>query len=549
VLKLAEGDWASTWFFRRRTKSHNRTLKDRKKKRKDPRAWAEREAKRKLTRFNKLSEELERGDLDTVERALYQKAVRDNQGDRFEEDNDFDRGNVESTPSSDEEPEEDDYRRFYHVEDRLYDRSATTNAHPRDLPAHAQRQRAYESDDELYAPAPPTPGRRPVLHNASYADDNDRGDPLPAKRVKRPAARERSYDSDDELYAPGPAQRVQRPITHEASHDKGDRDGPVPARRVQRPPEREPSYDSDDELYAPAPANRVQRPNPRERSFDDDDERDNPAAARHERPRAPHHRSSDRDEDHYLPVPAKRVKQPAGHRSSYDAKDSSRDATAPARAKQGKQPTPRQASYDDDDYRDIRAPAREPKRSMEYREEPGDNVKKEPYTPVGVQKAQYQSNRNVSHRNGRTARRSTGSLPQDTAVVNKTPTMKAPMMESQQTDDNMPDDMPITMITDGNGFDDFGLDQAGYNKFGFDAAGNNRSGQNILNFPLDYLASLQDEIDYHEANNMPWTAPPMLDEDIIRDMYPEWYAAHDARFQDISQVKNGHCVHSARVCR
>jgi hypothetical protein len=40
VLKKAQGDWAATWLLRRRTKSHNRTMKERHKKNRHPKKWA-----------------------------------------------------------------------------------------------------------------------------------------------------------------------------------------------------------------------------------------------------------------------------------------------------------------------------------------------------------------------------------------------------------------------------------------------------------------------------------------------------------------------------
>jgi hypothetical protein len=80
VLARAEGDWAASWFFRRRTKTHNRTLRERKKKRKHPLDWARKEARRKYSRYNKLHDEVQDGDLGAVQEALYQKAIRDNQG-------------------------------------------------------------------------------------------------------------------------------------------------------------------------------------------------------------------------------------------------------------------------------------------------------------------------------------------------------------------------------------------------------------------------------------------------------------------------------------
>jgi phosphopantetheinyl transferase (holo-ACP synthase) len=81
VLKKAEGDWAASWFFRRRTKTHNRTLAQRRKKQKHPQRWAAKEAERKVKRFKKLHEELVEGDIETLEEALLQKALRDNEAD------------------------------------------------------------------------------------------------------------------------------------------------------------------------------------------------------------------------------------------------------------------------------------------------------------------------------------------------------------------------------------------------------------------------------------------------------------------------------------
>jgi hypothetical protein len=43
----------------------------------------------------------------------------------------------------------------------------------------------------------------------------------------------------------------------------------------------------------------------------------------------------------------------------------------------------------------------------------------------------------------------------------------------------------------------------------------NRAGQVITNFPSEFLKELQDEVDYHEANDLHWRAPPMLEEDAI----------------------------------
>jgi hypothetical protein len=114
VLKKAEGDWAASWFFRRRTKTHNRTLAQRRKKQKHPQRWAAKEAERKVKRFKKLHEELVEGDIETLEEALLQKALRDNEADPVDIDQSSDRGREESSSDSENGGKNDgDYRRFY----------------------------------------------------------------------------------------------------------------------------------------------------------------------------------------------------------------------------------------------------------------------------------------------------------------------------------------------------------------------------------------------------------------------------------------------------
>jgi hypothetical protein len=77
VLKKAEGDWAATWLVRHRAKTHNRTLRERRRKIKHPAHWAAMMASRKVRRLKKLHEELAGGDLAGVWRAVRSERASD----------------------------------------------------------------------------------------------------------------------------------------------------------------------------------------------------------------------------------------------------------------------------------------------------------------------------------------------------------------------------------------------------------------------------------------------------------------------------------------
>jgi hypothetical protein len=116
ILKKAEGDWAATWLFRHRSKSHNRTWKERRKKEKDPKGWAGTVAARKIKRFKKLNEELEGGDLEAIEAANLARARHQDARDPI---NDSSQSSRAASPigSDPEDEEEPSYERFYDIPD------------------------------------------------------------------------------------------------------------------------------------------------------------------------------------------------------------------------------------------------------------------------------------------------------------------------------------------------------------------------------------------------------------------------------------------------
>jgi hypothetical protein len=134
VLKKAEGDWAAVWLFRHRTKSHNRTLKERRKKIKHPRDWAEMVAARKVKRFHRLHDELEQagGSIEQIEEAILAKAQHQGEPDYDSESGGSRAGS--RSPAESEAGEEPSYEQFYDVEE----------AGPKDQEPHSHSDRDQE---------------------------------------------------------------------------------------------------------------------------------------------------------------------------------------------------------------------------------------------------------------------------------------------------------------------------------------------------------------------------------------------------------------------
>jgi hypothetical protein len=116
VLKKAEGDWAASWLFRHWTKSHNRTIRERKKKDKFPQKWASMVAARKVKRFKQLNEELEGGDMEAIEAAILARARGENTDKQTDDSSQASREPSAIPPESDDE-EESSYERFYDIAD------------------------------------------------------------------------------------------------------------------------------------------------------------------------------------------------------------------------------------------------------------------------------------------------------------------------------------------------------------------------------------------------------------------------------------------------
>jgi hypothetical protein len=96
----------------------------------------------------------------------------------------------------------------------------------------------------------------------------------------------------------------------------------------------------------------------------------------------------------------------------------------------------------------------------------------------------------------------------------------------------------VELIRDWNGFDGNDLDAEGYNKLGFNEHGVNRTGQFLSDVPPEFLEELKQELLYFESNNLSWQAPPTLDLDMCREIYPDWYAARGQILLEQTQVRN-----------
>jgi hypothetical protein len=299
VLKKAVGDWAAVWFLRKRNKSHNRTLKERRKKRKHPDEWASLVMKRNVRRFKTLNDQLAGGDVEEIERNILRNA-RAREANGFEDDSGS-AGNSDSSSDS-TEPEDENYQRFYEEEEvnsepntrqdkrggdrriqrrpidfddikhaegvanRLHKRvgdARVLGAHDRQAGIKGWPPVDWDNDNELYArPVPPQPGTQ----RRKQHEEGERSAPpkrLEERRVQheghQEATRRKSGTqfSDEELYArpvPPPTGTQRR-----KKHQEGERSA-LPKKQEERRVQHEGHQEaklrksgtqfSDEELYA-----------------------------------------------------------------------------------------------------------------------------------------------------------------------------------------------------------------------------------------------------------------------------------------------------------
>jgi hypothetical protein len=246
------GDWAAVWFLRKRNKSHNRTLKERRKKRKHPDEWASLVMKRNVRRFKTLNDQLGGGDVEEIERNILRNA-RAREANGFDDDSaSGDLAGHSDMSTDSEEPEDENYERFYQEEEGNTE------------PDRRQEQRFTQfSDEELYARPvrPPTGAQRRKQHEEG-------GRSAPPKRLEerqvqhegRQEATPRNSEtqfSDEELYA----RPVRAPTgtKRRKQHEEGERSAPpkrLEERQVQHEgrqeatPRNSETQFSDEELYA-----------------------------------------------------------------------------------------------------------------------------------------------------------------------------------------------------------------------------------------------------------------------------------------------------------
>jgi hypothetical protein len=92
------------------------------------------------------------------------------------------------------------------------------------------------------------------------------------------------------------------------------------------------------------------------------------------------------------------------------------------------------------------------------------------------------------------------------------------------------------LIRDGDGFDGEGMDEEGYDLLGFNSAGLNRTGQSVSDFPPAFLNHLARTANTVRRSGNHWVAPPVLNTDQVRKMYPKWYEIQDSVFPEQDQV-------------
>jgi hypothetical protein len=197
VLKKAEGDWAATWLLRRRCKSHNRTLRERRKKERHPNKWAATMAARKVKRFKTLHEELAGGDIAEIERAILAKSRAQGVWEESEMESQASSARDESSTAS-SAGEEENYEQFYASDDAAQTHQAVRG--PRNKPA-SQEQRPYipESDDDeaLYSRPRPPPKKASGKRERSPVQQDGRPPPK-----KAPDHLPHTPESDDDEALP-----------------------------------------------------------------------------------------------------------------------------------------------------------------------------------------------------------------------------------------------------------------------------------------------------------------------------------------------------------
>jgi hypothetical protein len=572
VLKKAEGDWAAQWLLKRRAKTHNRTLKERSLKRKDPHSWAAKEAGRKIKTFHRLNEDFRSGDIETVEEALYRKALRDNGGARSRSPTDSASGSDRSNHSS-RSSSRDSSRSSSRDSSRSSSRD-TSRSSSRDSSRSSTRDTSRSSSRDTIRSS-----SRDTIRSSSRDTSRD-SSPEPSRKSSQAASPEPSGDSDTDseyrrTYAAARAYYAQRAADRSEQTNTFDRRGQHDQNVIV--------LSSDDELYderdAPASEN------------SSDDKRRKAGSVN----RSDYKRSNDKISDDKISADKRSADKRSADKRSNDkisddkrsndkrsaekrsAEKRSNDKISDDKISDGKRSADKRSAdkrsadkISDDKISDGKRSADKrsaDKRSADKRsgdkisadKRSGDKISADKISDDKRSADKRSDEKRTNDKRHLAASAKIWDQSSKSKILSSDDELYAPAparRSDNHTDDRRPHSEqdskrlrkqgqrqrspsePVALITDGKGFGADNRDVEGYDTLGFNAFGVNRTGQFISDFPPQLIDKLKRKYEFCEANRLPWAGPPTLNMDRLRDEYKEWYETRERRFPAEAQVRN-----------